>query len=123
MGSIAFSKKTEESWTVAGWAIRQILDDVGSQYSEDAEMLEEFEAAKAIDGFMIYLLRPELAARVTRAIQEVANGILSGTIRSGIVDKPYGDERTVEQYRGGLQQLLESIPPAARVNRVPRHTA
>ena len=112
MGAIAFSRKPEESWAVAGWAMRQILDDVESQYPQDSEIAKEFEGAKAIDGLMVYLLRPDLAARVTNAIREVATGILSGTIRSGIVDQPYGDERTVGQYRNGLVQLLEAIPAA-----------
>jgi hypothetical protein len=110
VGTIAFSDKREESWTVAGWAIRQILDDVASRYPQDAEMLEEFEVAKGIDGFMIYLLRPELAARVTDAIKEVATGILSGAIPSGVADKHRGDERTVKQYRDALRELLKAIP-------------
>lgn len=38
MGAIAFSQKAEESWVVAGWALRQILDDVASHYPEDSEM-------------------------------------------------------------------------------------
>jgi hypothetical protein len=98
MGAIAFSKKPEENWVVAGWALRQILDDVASHYPQDSEIAEEFERAKAIKGLMVYLLPPSLAIRVTAAIREVATGILSGTIRSEIADKLYGDERTVRQY-------------------------
>jgi hypothetical protein len=110
MGAIAFSRKPDESWVVAGWAFRQVLDDVASQYPEDSEMAKEFEEAKAISGLMVYKLRPGLAARITSAIRDVAMGILSWTIQSGIVTQPYGDEKTVEEYRKGLQQLLEAIP-------------
>lgn len=110
MGAIAFSTKPEESWVVAGWAFRQILDDTASQHPEDSEMAKKFEEANAISGLMVYMLRPDFAARITSAIREVATGILSGTIQSGIVDQPYGDERTVQEYRKGLQQLLEVIP-------------
>ena len=110
MGAIAFSRKPDESWVAAGWALRQVLDDTTSQHPEDSEMATEFKAAKAIDGLMVYLLPPELAARVTNAIRAVAKGVLSGTIRSGIVDQPYGDERTVAQYGSALQELLEAIP-------------
>jgi hypothetical protein len=110
MGAIVFSKKPEESWVKAGWVLRQILDDVSSHYPQDSEMAEEFERAKAINGLMVHLLQPDLAAKVTAAIREVATGILSGTILSGIADKPYGDERTVRQYREALQQLLEVVP-------------
>jgi hypothetical protein len=110
MGAIAFSKKPEESWVVAGWTFRQILDDTARQHPEDSEMATEFEAAKAISGLMVYMLQPDLAARTTRAIREVATGILSGEIRSGIVDQRYGNEQTVLEYRKGLQMLLEAIP-------------
>ena len=106
MGAIAFSTQPEGSWVVAGWALRQVLDDIESHHLDDSEMATEFEQAKAIDGLMVHLLRPELQARVTSAIKEVATGILSGAIRSGIVDQPYGDERTVLQFRKALQGLL-----------------
>ncbi len=108
MGAIAFSKNPENSWVVAGWAFRQILDDTLSRYPEDAEMAKEFEVAKALSGLTIYSLRPELAARVARAIREVASGILSGAIRSGITEQLYGSEEIVNQYRIGLKQLLEA---------------
>jgi hypothetical protein len=110
MGAIAFSEKPEESWVVAGWAFRQVLDDVASRHPEDSEMAKEFEEAKAISGLIVYKLQPGFAARLTSAIREVATGVLSGTIQSGIVDQPYSDEGTVQEYRKGLQQLLESIP-------------
>jgi len=110
MGAIAFSRKPDESWVVAGWAFRQVLDDVASQHPEDSEMAKEFEEAKAISGLIVYKLRPGLAARVTGAIREVATGILSSTIQSGIVTQPYGDERAVREYRKGLRQLLDAMP-------------
>lgn len=110
MGAIAFSGKSEETWVVAGWAFRQVLDDTTSQYPSDSDMAREFETAKAISGLIIYKLQPEFAARIVSAIKEVATGILSGAIRSGIMDQPYGDERAVKEYRKGLEQLLEAIP-------------
>lgn len=112
MGAIAFSTKPEESWVVAGWAFRQILDDIAAQHPDDSEITRKFEEAKALSGLMVYRLRPDLAAKVTSAIKNVVAGILSGKIRSGIVDQQYGDERTVQEYRKGLQQLLETIPGA-----------
>jgi hypothetical protein len=110
MGAIAFSKRPEHSVVYAGWVLRQVMDDTASQHPEDSEMAEEFESAKAIDGLMVYLLRPELAARITAAIRETATGILSGSVRSGVAEKHYGDERTIAQYRQALQGILEVIP-------------
>ncbi|MEK6288886.1 MAG: hypothetical protein AABO57_24470 [Acidobacteriota bacterium] len=112
MAVIGFSDRPEEIWCVAGWAFRQVLDDVISQYPEDSEMADEFALSKTQSGLSIDLLGLELAVRVTNAIRQVATGILSGAIRSGIVDQSYGDAKTVEQYQEGLQQLLEAIPSA-----------
>jgi hypothetical protein len=81
MGAIAFSTKPEESWVVAGWAFRQVLDDTASQHPKDSEMAERFAEAKAIGGLMVYMLEPYFATRVTNAIRDVATGILSGNIR------------------------------------------
>jgi hypothetical protein len=110
MAVIGFSDRPEEIWCVAGWAFRQVLGDVLSQYTEDSEMADEFTIAETQSGLHIDLLEPEFADRVTNAIRHVATGILSGAIRSGIHDQPYGDAMTIDQYRKGLQQLLEILP-------------
>jgi hypothetical protein len=110
MAVIGFSDKPDEIWSVAGWAFRQVLDDVISQHPGDSDMADEFTRSKTYSGLSVDLLKPELAARVTNAIRQVANGILSGTIRSGIHDQSYGDATRVEQYRQGLRELLEAIP-------------
>jgi hypothetical protein len=75
-----------------------------------AEIDDAFDRAEAYSGLSLDLLEPELAARVTDAIRRVTAGILSGEIRSGIYDQPYGYALTVEQYRESLKLLLETIP-------------
>ena len=105
MAVISMTEQPDHVWKAAGWAFRQVLDDVIAQYPEDAEMATEFEQAKSHSGLILYLLPPESAARISSAILEVTTGILAGTIRSGIVDQPYGDEQTIEQYRKGLKEL------------------
>ena len=110
MGAIAFSKKQEESWVVAGWAFHQILDDTLSQQGEDSEMIAAFEEAKALGGLMVYMLEPKFARRVSKEIERVTRGILEGNIRSGIYEKRYGGEKTVAEYRAGLRDLLKAIP-------------
>lgn len=112
MAVIGFSSKPNEIWCVAGWAFRQVLDDIMSQCPEDLEMANEFDEAKSYSSLSINLLEPKLAARVISAIQQVVAGILSGEIRSGIHGQPYGDPITVEQYREGLRQLLETLSAA-----------
>ena len=111
MGVIAFSDERGEIWCVAGWAFRQVLDDVISQCPDDSEMANAFALAKTQSGLHLDTLDTGLASRVTTTIRQVTTGILSGAIRSGILDQPYGDATTVEQYRVGLRELLETLPP------------
>lgn len=111
MAVISFAENTpERTWCVAGWAFRQVLDDVIFHYPEDEEMADEFEQSETHSGLILYMLPPELAARIRDAIKQVATGILSGAIRSGLHDQPYGDATTLEQYREGLRELLEAMP-------------
>lgn len=109
MAVISFSDRPEDIWCVAGWAFRQILDDVIFQKKDDKEMTGEFEHAKRISGLHLYLVERELADRITKSIKDVANAILSKTIQSGIVEQPYGDAATVQQYLGSLEDLLRII--------------
>ena len=112
MASIAFSKHPQGSWVVAGWILRQVLDDVASQHPDDLEMLAEFAYAKESSGISVYSLEPRLAARITSAIRETVTGILAGTVQSGIQDQPFGDARTLQQYCEALQELQQIIPSA-----------
>lgn len=110
MAVIGFSDKADHIWHGRGWVFRQILDDVASKYPEDPEMIEEFRQAKHYyNGLSIYSLDSNLASRVTSAIREVAEGILAGTIRSGIHDEPHNDEAIFEGYRERLRELIDTI--------------
>jgi hypothetical protein len=123
-GVIGLSNKNEEVWgVVAGWVFRQVLNDVISHHPEDSEMADAFAEAEAIGGLHIYLLEPELATRVTRAIWQVVTDILSGAIRSGLHDQPYGEKWRVEQYHEALQELLETFRTAGRGDREPEQSA
>jgi hypothetical protein len=110
MAAIAFSSDPEKGWVVAGWVMRQVLDDVISQHPDDSEMAAEFTLAKLTSGISVHSLEPEFATRVTNAIRQTVTGILSGTIRSGIHDQPYGNAMTAEQYLEALRELLQAIP-------------
>ena len=104
-GVVSFSRSPEDTWLVAGWAFRQLLEDVGKQYAYDVDVVEALKSAKLHDGLMLELLEPSLADRVTEAIDNVVDGILNNTIRSGIEDQPYGDKVTIKQYFEALTEL------------------
>src|SRR5262245_7475205 len=110
MAVISFSEKPEQTWCVAGWAFRQILEDVLAQNRDDAEMAGAFSHAIRISGLAVDLLERSLANRITNSIRKVAIGILSGCIHSGIVDQPYGDKTTAGQYFDSLKELLRMLP-------------
>ena len=98
MAVISFSKDPEEVWCKAGWAFRQVMDDVLAQHRNALAVGAELEGAKAVKGLIIYLMDSELAADVTDAIRDVVKRILTGEVRSGIHDQKYGDATTVMQY-------------------------
>jgi hypothetical protein len=108
-GVIAFSDEPEESWVMAGWVFRQVLEDVASQHSADTEMLAKFEVAEAIGGLHVRTMESQLKVRTTNAIKETVSDILSGKKLSGIRQKPYGDQRKIDQYHSALQELMETI--------------
>lgn len=110
MAIISFSAKPEETWCVAGWAFRQILADVLSQNKNDEEMASEFEHATVISGLCVYLLEENVADRVTNEIRNVAQAILAGSLKSGILEQPYGDAATVHEYLESLKELLRTVP-------------
>ena len=110
MGVISFSDSGGKgTWHVAGWAFRQVLDDVGRQYAHDPEIVETLEQAKLHSGLILYSLEPSLAGRLKAAISDVANGIRAGTISSAITQQTYGDPVTVEQYLRSLDELLRIL--------------
>lgn len=106
-GVVSFSRSPEDIWYVAGWAFRQLLDDVRRQYANDTVIVARLESAELHSGLMIDLLDPSTADRITDAIGKVIDGILNHTIRSGIEEQPYGDRMTVEQYFEALDELSD----------------
>jgi hypothetical protein len=98
-----------DSWVVAGWAFRQVLEDVRSQCPTDAEMISELELAKDLKYLFIDGFSPDLAKRLAHTIRNTAEGILSGAIRSGLLDKSYGDANALAEYRSALPELIAIV--------------
>ena len=90
---------------VAGWAFRQLLDDVSKHYPNDTEIVDQLERAELYQGLILESLDASIAERLTHAISEVTDGILNHTMQSGIEKRPYGDSATVEQYFKALKEL------------------
>lgn len=109
-GTLGFSDRPEQIWLKAGWAFRQVLEDTLVRCPDDTEMREAFERAEWFSDLDVQSLPAELAERVVTALRETIVGILSGTIETGLVTKPYGDTTSQTQYKEALRELLEIIP-------------
>lgn len=108
MASIGWHKKSD-AWVVAGWAFRQVLEDVRSQHPTDAEMISELELARDLKYLFIDSFSPDLAIRLASAIRETASGIQSGKIRSGILDKRGFTANDVAEYRDSMRELAAVV--------------
>ena len=115
MANITFAddEAAHGSWVVAGWAFRQIIDDVIAQFPADAELASCLQEHREFKYLFVNHLPPELGSRMTRAFNEVSEGIVAGRIRSGILDFPNTPESN-EDYYQGLRELLEAIEFAAK---------
>ena len=108
-GVVSLAKNPEYIWYVAGWAFRQLLEDVSRQYAYDTQIVKELEKAELHYGLILHSLDAPIADRITQAISNVIDGILNHTIRSGIEEQPYGNRVTVEQYFEALNELSRMI--------------
>jgi hypothetical protein len=106
--------RPEQTWLASGWAYRQVLDDILNQHPGDSEMVAKLTLSKDYPGLTLRTLNPKLAARIKTAIEQIASGIPTGTMRSGILDMPFGDKSSVEGCHEALQQLLKYIAAAGR---------
>jgi hypothetical protein len=107
MPDICFSEEENGAWVVAGWAFRQLLDDVARQYPDQTDVQAEVTRAKEVGYLHVDSLEGALSAKMTDAIRDVAAGILSGTIPSGLIEQ-HGDDPTAQEYKKGLQMLLKA---------------
>ena len=113
MAVISFSENADQIWKVARWAFRQLLADVSAQYPDDLEMAQLFEQAIALDGLILEQLDSPTSERIARALRRVVNGVLDGSIPSGVSDR-YPDQNTLADYREGLE-MLGAVLDAASV--------
>jgi hypothetical protein len=83
MASITFSEN--RAWVVAGWAFRQLLEDVRVA-SSDPAVLEELESAEILGFLSMKDVEPSLRSRMIAVLSSV-----------------------VQEYMLGLQELQDSL--------------
>jgi hypothetical protein len=72
-------------------------------------MISQLDLARDLKYLFIDSFNDDLAKRLANAIRNTASGILSGEIRSGLVEKPYGDANSISEYRGALKELVAVV--------------
>ena len=117
MAGISLSKQPAGIWIVAGWAFRQILNDIIANYPYDPELGAECREAEALGFLHVDFLEGQIAERMREAVCSVNNGILTGRIRSRITDA-FNDQETIKEYLVGLRSLA-AVCDAARVDAKP----
>jgi hypothetical protein len=105
MASITFSEN--RAWVVAGWAFRQLLEDVRVASSEPA-VLEELESAEILGFLSMKDVEPSLRSRMIAVLTNVTSSILHGLAASTITTKPELRD-VVQEYMLGLQELQDSL--------------
>lgn len=105
MASITLSEN--RAWVVAGWAFRQLLEDVRVA-SSDPAVLEELGSAEILGFLSIKDVEPSLRSRMVAVLSNVTSIILHGFVASTITTKPELRD-VIQEYILGLQELQDSL--------------
>jgi hypothetical protein len=108
MAGISFGDAPESVWIVAGWAFRQVVQDLRAYAHGDAAFLDALASAEHIGFLDIESQEPRQRAGMTNAIETMCRGILDGTASSGI-EESFPDPETQSAYREGIQLLLNAV--------------
>lgn len=108
---ISLSDRPEDTWIAAGWVFRQLLRDVAKRFPADAVLIEELRVAETESGLHLDKMSAALSRSASLSIQEVATGILAGTVPSSVREfRP--DDETESLYRDGLKTLVSILSRA-----------
>jgi len=109
MAGISFGDEADRVWIVAGWAFRQVLQDLIPYAEGERPFLDALTDAENI-GFLDVptLAGNGLSAKVTKAIETMCREVLDGSYRSGI-EAAFLDSETQDAYREGIRMLLSAV--------------
>lgn len=108
MAGISFGERAESDWMVAGWAFRQVLDDLERYVLGDERVVVELNAARHIGFLSVPDLSAELQVTIREALRSMCGEILEGRYSSGI-GSLHLDSESVKLYSDGIQLLRRAI--------------
>lgn len=108
MAAISFGEKPESVWIVAGWAFRQVLEDLKPLVASEPGILDAIDSADPY----LFLNMADFDSHTREifisALSIMAKGILDGMVKSTISQK-FADPESEVMYREGLRMLLSAI--------------
>jgi hypothetical protein len=113
MPVISFGEESNQIWGGAGWALRQVIEDLRPYAQGNAAFLAALEHAGHIGYLGVEHLDSSLRRVVIAAIQDMCIGIVNGARPSTINKTMPGDQMTRDQYHEGIKDLLSMAEAAA----------
>jgi hypothetical protein len=113
MAIISFDNEKQRIWVAAGWAFRQVLRDLAPYAEGDSELQAALQEAEHTGSLVVDILDEGLRRRVTRAVSNMCEDILSGRRHSNI-EAYHQDSDTRNLYRLELEQLRSAAAPQDR---------
>lgn len=111
--SAAIIVSEENVWWTRRWIFEELLQDVQNHFPDDLQACHDLNQLSIVGGLRIDVYDAPYGERLARMIYTGANGILNGTVASGLVRKGYPEE-SVRVYRGGLEDLVELLESDGR---------
>ena len=108
MAGISFGAKAESDWMVAGWAFRQVLDDLETYVSGDQGVVVELNAARHLGFLSVPDLSAPLQVAVRGALRSMCADIIDGRYSSGI-GNVHPDWESRKLYADGIWMLRTAI--------------
>lgn len=112
-GVISFGRgfNRDRLWFCAGWGFRAVLDRVVERNSGDEALVREVRQGESHGGLHLELVgeeSSELADRILRALEAVADEIVAGDFRPRVNDRELSDEEQ-RMLQTSVAELLDGI--------------
>jgi hypothetical protein len=113
MAGISFGEKAESDWMVAGWAFRQVLDDLERYITWDSRLTAQLSEARHIGFLSVSGLHCDLQILARNALRSMCADIIEGRYSSS-VESVHSDSETQKLYAESIRMLLSAIENADR---------
>lgn len=104
MPSISFGEGERNTWMVARWAYRGLLDHARRAVTGDAALEYAIDEAQALDGLHLGLTDDRVARRLVPILIGVADRVVAGELPVRVEGRRL-DDRSQAQFREAVEEL------------------